>query len=67
MTDKTDKSRQTRKKTMKYMIPREKFLEDSIVLVEIEFKFELKKKRFIMFFNLLYETTVFNHVKLALF
>lgn len=52
---------------MKYMIPREKFLEDSIVLVEIEFKFELKKKRFIMFFNLLYETTVFNHVKLALF
>lgn len=26
------------------MIPREKFLEDSIVLVEIEFKFELKKK-----------------------
>lgn len=49
------------------MIPREKFLEDSIVLVEIEFKFELKKKRFIMFFNLLYETTVFNHVKLALF
>lgn len=67
MTDKTDKSRQTRKKTMKYMIPREKFLEDSIVLVEIEFIFELKKKRFIMFFNLLYETTVFNHVKLALF
>lgn len=67
MTDKTDKSRQTRKKTMKYVIPREKFLEDSIVLVEIEFKFELKKKRFIMFFNLLYETTVFNHVKLALF
>lgn len=44
MTDKTDKSRQTRKKTtMKYIIPREKFLEDSILFIEIEFKFELKK------------------------
>lgn len=29
---------------MKYIIPKEKFLEDSILLVEIELKFELKKK-----------------------
>lgn len=43
-TKQTSLDKQEKKNTMKYIIPKEKFLEDSILLVEIELKFELKKK-----------------------